>query len=58
MWITFLFIHKFHFCHCAYMDINRFIHAFYISFPQKMMVKRYKLINFAPKLESVDKLLR
>ena len=36
-------------------DINRVIMGFCISFPLKMMGKRYKLSIFAPKLRNVDK---
>lgn len=37
--------------------MNIIIQTFYVSFPQKMMGKRYKLINFAPELRSVEKLI-
>ena len=36
-------------------DINMVIMGFCISFPQKMMGKRYKLSIFAPELRNVDK---
>jgi hypothetical protein len=36
-------------------DINRVIMGFCISFPRKMMGKRYKLSIFAPELRNVDK---
>jgi hypothetical protein len=32
---------------CEERDIHMVILEFYVSFPQKMMGKRYKLINFA-----------
>jgi hypothetical protein len=38
------------------VDINSFIHAYFATFPQIFAEKRYKLINFAPKLGMVDKL--
>ena len=43
---------------CEERDIHMFILEFYVSFPQKMMGKRYKLINFAAEKEIVDKVLR
>ncbi len=36
-------------------DINWVITGFCISFPRKMMGKRYKLSIFAPELRNVDK---
>ena len=36
-------------------DINRVIMGFCISFPRKMIGKRYKLSIFAPELRNVDK---
>ena len=42
---------------CEERDIHMVILEFYVSFPQKMMGKRYKLINFAPELRNVDKQL-
>jgi hypothetical protein len=43
---------------CEERDIHTVILEFYVSFPQKMMEKRYKLINFAAEKEIVDKVLR
>jgi hypothetical protein len=37
------------------MDIHRFIIGFFIRFPPFFAEKRYKLINFAPEMEIVDK---
>ena len=34
---------------CEEKDIHMFILEFYVSFQQKMMGKRYKLITFAQK---------
>ena len=39
-----------------YVDINRLIMGKYSIFQQIFAEKRYKLINFAPKLGMVDKL--
>ena len=39
----------------ANVDINALFKHFFVSFPRNFAEKRYKLINFAPKLESVDK---
>jgi len=36
-------------------DIHRVINKFFISFPQFLNEKRYKLINFAPNCRIVDK---
>lgn len=36
-------------------DIHRVICMFSVTFPQIFDEKRYKLSNFAPKLEIVDK---
>jgi hypothetical protein len=38
-----------------YWDINIFIIYFFERFPHFFAEKRYKLINFAPDLEIVDK---
>ena len=35
-------------------DINMLLQAFYSTFQQIIGRKRYKLINFAPKVENVD----
>ena len=37
-------------------DINRLILTFFVRFPLFFAEKRYKLINFAPEMEIVDKL--
>ena len=38
------------------VDITTFIHTFFVRFPLIFAEKRYKLINFAPEMEIVDKL--
>ena len=42
--------------HTPYQDVDMhtFIHGFFLSFPRFFAEKRYKLSNFAPKLEIVE----
>jgi hypothetical protein len=51
-------VHNSHylFTHLALGDINSFIIIFFVRFPLFFAEKRYKLINFAPEMEIVDKL--
>ena len=56
VWKTLWITHKINSSEVGYMDIHRFIITFFERFPPFFAEKRYKLINFAPKLEIVDKL--
>ena len=56
VWKTLWITHKINTSEVGYVDIQMVIIAFLERFPPFFAEKRYKLINFAPKLEIVDKL--
>jgi hypothetical protein len=55
MWITYELYFKYQKSQSSQVNINRVISIILERFTRKNAGKRYKLINFAPKIMNVDK---